>query len=347
MKKLGLFFALLFCCSAVFAASFKNIIFFGDSLSDDGNLYRVLKVIPASPPYYFGRFSNGPVWSEIVAADLKKQGIGSLNEAVGDAAVMLRGPFRDALPITLSAEIYNYLKDVGQADPTALYVIWIGANDYLDEQKEDPIDLVRDVTQGIQQSIEKLINAGAVNFLILNMPDLSRVPKASIDGNTARLGLLSEYHNTVLPQVLNDIQKHYPNVTFTQVDAYYFLNDLLDHPGKYSPTITNTTDPCWTGDYLSQQQYTAQDISYLNHELKINLPNDTHIQAISSGIMTSTVLSTAYQLHKLLAAGLQPCDDPSQYVFWDKVHPTTVVHQLLAQIVENALTNQIAGTKSF
>ena len=40
---------------------------FGDSNSDDGNAWRISgKVFPASPPYWQGRFGDGPVWSELL-----------------------------------------------------------------------------------------------------------------------------------------------------------------------------------------------------------------------------------------------------------------------------------------
>ncbi|HDV5785644.1 TPA: hypothetical protein RJD83_002616 [Legionella pneumophila] len=43
----------------------KNIVVFGDGLSDNGNLYAYTNHRrPASPAYYNGRFSNGPVWVE-------------------------------------------------------------------------------------------------------------------------------------------------------------------------------------------------------------------------------------------------------------------------------------------
>src|SRR4051812_23986271 len=40
---------------------------FGDSLSDNGNLYALTsRTQPASPPYYQGRFSNGPTFVELL-----------------------------------------------------------------------------------------------------------------------------------------------------------------------------------------------------------------------------------------------------------------------------------------
>src|SRR5258708_9793252 len=66
MKLVITFFILLFS-SLVQSNSLNNIVVFGDSLSDTGNLYKIYK-IPVSPPYYEGRFSNGPVWPEILIA---------------------------------------------------------------------------------------------------------------------------------------------------------------------------------------------------------------------------------------------------------------------------------------
>ncbi|MEH1830786.1 MAG: hypothetical protein V7L29_01550 [Nostoc sp.] len=44
------------------AASFDQLYVFGDSLSDTGNIYNATgKTYPQSPPYFEGRFSDGPL----------------------------------------------------------------------------------------------------------------------------------------------------------------------------------------------------------------------------------------------------------------------------------------------
>src|SRR3990167_8742674 len=51
---------------------YRDMIFFGDSLTDNGNFYKkTLKFIPKSPPYQEGRFSNGPTRAELVAEHYK------------------------------------------------------------------------------------------------------------------------------------------------------------------------------------------------------------------------------------------------------------------------------------
>ncbi len=50
------------------ADSFSAVFVYGDSLSDNGNLHSAVGLPP--PPYYNGRFSNGPVAVEQLAAQL-------------------------------------------------------------------------------------------------------------------------------------------------------------------------------------------------------------------------------------------------------------------------------------
>src|SRR6188472_2981783 len=68
MKLLATLGALLFS-GFVTATPLHNMVVFGDSLSDNGNLYEFMKhQLPQDPPYFAGRFSNGPVWVEHLVA---------------------------------------------------------------------------------------------------------------------------------------------------------------------------------------------------------------------------------------------------------------------------------------
>ncbi|MFM2422855.1 MAG: hypothetical protein RL291_1385, partial [Pseudomonadota bacterium] len=66
-----------------------RIVTFGDSLSDNGNLF-ALSGFPA-PPYFAGRFSNGQTWTEILSGGSQGQtfvtGVttGNVNLAFGGA----------------------------------------------------------------------------------------------------------------------------------------------------------------------------------------------------------------------------------------------------------------------
>ena len=65
------------------AQSYDRLVVFGDSLSDNGNLYLASGgTQPPSPPYYQGRFSSGPVFTELLgfnAANFNGPVTGSIN----------------------------------------------------------------------------------------------------------------------------------------------------------------------------------------------------------------------------------------------------------------------------
>ena len=52
-------------------APISQVISFGDSLSDTGNLFELTSgAIPPEPLYFDGRTTNGPVWVELLSIDL-------------------------------------------------------------------------------------------------------------------------------------------------------------------------------------------------------------------------------------------------------------------------------------
>src|ERR1700722_9478309 len=82
----------LFAGSAVLAHadSFNAIYAFGDSLSDVGNAFIGSHGTIPGPPYSNGRFSNGPVWVQDLAASLNLPALtpslkGGTDYAVGSA----------------------------------------------------------------------------------------------------------------------------------------------------------------------------------------------------------------------------------------------------------------------
>jgi len=67
--------------------AFSRIVMFGDSLSDTGKMYSKMRgYLPSSPPYYQGRFSNGPVWLEQLTRQFP--GLTIANEAEGGATAV-------------------------------------------------------------------------------------------------------------------------------------------------------------------------------------------------------------------------------------------------------------------
>ncbi len=102
--------------------AFNQIVFFGDSLSDNGNLFRIADgMLPKSPPYFQGRFSNGFVWSEIVAKQyLNKYNVKSKNYAIGGETVLPQ----DFPPFTLTQSISDYLLENFLEDKSQPYLLF-------------------------------------------------------------------------------------------------------------------------------------------------------------------------------------------------------------------------------
>ncbi len=344
MKKWILLLA-LFCCTSVFANPINKIIFFGDSLTDTGNLYKYdSHIMPKDPPYFQGRFSNNKVWTDYLGdyyRDTFK--INYDNYAVGGATVVLRAPWKGCLPVSLSEEIDDYLMPYHSSPKNradTLFVIMMGANDYDSEKIQDVNSLTDDVVNKLNVDIKKLINNGAQHFLILDVPDLSKTPRILKDPTqSSRLASVSRLHHDKLMHSLDVLKSQYPNLTFNFISIYEFFNDLITNLDKYNQKynthLTDATTSCWTGDYTLK--YADED--KLNSVLQ-NLKPKQDIHAMTQYILNSPSLAEAYKVGRLQALGVLPCTNPDMHIFWDEIHPTTVVHRIFASFIEEKLATE-------
>lgn len=275
------------------AATFTQMFVFGDSLSDTGNLYSqtsslipFLSVgLPASPPYA-QKFSNDDLWVEYLADELVPgpAALSTTNYAVGGATTgdfNVINDFDDILPFPvipdfngLQEQVFaSYLSLNPVIDPDALYTLWAGANDYLGGGVSDPTVPI----SNLEAAIDGFVAAGVKNLLVLNLPDLGRLPVALADpSRSAALTALSTQHNALLSQVVADVSQ----VTLFDV------NGLFDQVLAGGFGFSNVTDPC--------------------------------LQGFVAPIPGLTGL---------------PCDNPSEFLFWDNIHPTTRAHGQIAEAV--------------
>ena len=136
-------------------ARHSQLIVFGDSLTDTGNLYSLIG-IPPDPPYYQGRSSNGPLWVEYIAPQLKLNSDVVVNHAWVGAKTGRENVFDDLpLPPTVSLpgllDAVDMFSASGEVDPKALYIVWIGSNDLL--------ELPENTDAAIQQGALNIIEA--------------------------------------------------------------------------------------------------------------------------------------------------------------------------------------------
>lgn len=239
----GLFFSSVLFPLQATAQDSQQLYVFGDSLSDTGNLYNATGgTIPPSPPYSQGRFSNDRLWVEYLAADL---GATSTNFAFGGATTGSNNtiPIPDSLPIPplpgLEQQITSFQAANPIANPDALYVIWAGANDYLGGGVVDPSVPVNNLSG----AITTLAESGAENFLVVNLPDLGKIPGTSNSPQASSLSTLTSLHNSNLDTSLDALSTSY-GIDIYDLDVSSLFAAAIAQPAKYG--FTNVTDACLT-----------------------------------------------------------------------------------------------------
>lgn len=323
-----------------FASPIKHIVFFGDSLTDNGNLHAIISIMPKTPPYYVGRFSNGPVWSDKVSQYfLSKYAIPSANYAVGGATVELLNPFAGNLPYILSQEVDRYLfNNLFRNKDDTLFIIWIGANDYTGGRK-DVEGATTTVVNKIMDTVTRIAKQGGKYFLILNLPDLSKIPYAKTIPFADNLRVLSSMHNLKLSKAIAAFEKAKPNLNIVYFDIANIFEDLHQNTEKYNQTygkhFTNLIESCWKGGYTLHSHEEKNSLkAQLRKTLQLPIIKPQQIiDRTARHLFKDTAMLTVYEVGQMAAAGITPCDHPNEYLFWDKVHPTTDVHDIVGQLV--------------
>ena len=113
---------------------FDNLVIFGDSYTDTGNVYKISDhTWPLSPPYYYGRFSNGPNWvDQLKARKISNYAYGSATTDNGFVQGLAKFGTIPIPGIRQQIGIYLNKTSLNQVDFTrTLYIIWAGGNDFI------------------------------------------------------------------------------------------------------------------------------------------------------------------------------------------------------------------------
>src|SRR5262245_57435322 len=175
----------------------STLVVFGDSLSDNGNLFNLIGI--PQPPAWEGRASNGPTYAEQLASFLhmRLDDRAFAGAEASDASPPLTinpstgQPFPPNLPINLSNQIAGYLADLNgkEAPDGTTALIHIGSNDYqaflfsdLPKTPQEVQSLVAGVVGSIDQAITTLTNAGVEHIILFTQPDFAFTPNAQAAG---------------------------------------------------------------------------------------------------------------------------------------------------------------------
>ncbi|MDF5715256.1 MAG: SGNH/GDSL hydrolase family protein [Rhizonema sp. NSF051] len=275
----------------VSAQNYDEIYVFGDSLSDSGNVFNdTAGIIPPSPTYFDGRFSNGPIWVEYLAKDLGLTFNPSTDFAVGGATTGFDNIGLAGLP-GLQQELNSFTAVNKSADPNALYILWAGTNDDLDYLSGGVPNSSESVAN-LSRAITTLAADGAKNIMVVNLPDLGKFPVTGGNHQISNaLSAFSDTHNSELSATENFLSQNLsPEINLIPLDVNSLFNRIIGAPGDFG--LTNVTNSC--------------------------LPRD--LSVVSIAVPTQPVACT-----------------PDKFLFWDEVHPTTTVHQLIGDLAFSAL----------
>lgn len=281
----------------------SSLVFFGDSLTDDGNLYDLSNGILSddireSISGDGGRVSNGPVWAEYVAtalgvtayynyavADGEAIGVRTLADVVtehgyeADLLVPIDDPSLD-IDINLGGQVDRFTADfAGQDLGEMTAVIMIGGNDFLEldpTRSETPIadilTLLDDIMQATLDAAIELADSGVGSVVICTLPTAEFFPLvASASPVVADLldGLV-DYYNDALAYEIIGLMGDY-SITF--LDMNVITASIAEDPagfGLTEPYTDTLTDPA-----------------------------------------------------------LDPDVDPDDVAFWDDIHPSTSTHAIM------------------
>lgn len=230
-----------------------NLFAFGDSLSDTGNIFRATaNLFPPSPPYSNGRFSNGSLAIETLAEQLGFTLTENTNFALGGARSDRTNNFDTILPGFLP-KIGGFLDQIDRfkkqssalgAGAEDLYVIWVGANDFLN-QTTGSNTLINTVVNNIVSGVTSLAQSGAKNIVVAQTPNLGRVPQSLDRGLLEPLTQTSIAFNAALASTLTALELSLRGTNLILTDLFSLGEEISQNPSAFG--FANVTTPYLNG----------------------------------------------------------------------------------------------------
>lgn len=293
----------------VHPARISRLVIFGDSYSDNGNTYRLTRhLLPLSPPYYKGHFTDGPMWNAYLIDLLEKaqkNKIRLTNYAFGSGMVLKnnvvtvkteKGPETFHIP-DLSQEVFLYTLDPSHALDETLFVLYMGSVDLaLMPEGVDENGFAQEVLSTVVAQIHRLVEEGAKHIVVFNIHDFTRSPVWVTRANTYA-------------------QKH-PDVT---ADSYLSTRRTLIQ--QYNAALQKAVQAIPQVRYFDI--HAVFDEVFDTAVAEKNKEHITHLAKPCLNADSNTV-----------------CKNPENYLFFDAVHPSAAFEKIVAERLSLFLKNK-------
>lgn len=241
--------------SAASAQTYSRLVVFGDSLSDNGNLYAASGgTQPPSPPYFQGRFSTGPVFTELLGFTVGRSAAGapvtgSINYAYGGARTD-----SSAFPPGMRNQLLAYTTAGGTFGSNDLVSVLGGANNIFQGLpaagvSPNPQGAIAPVSLAAASDINFIVNsvatAGAGTIMVVNLPKLSLTPQFRTSPAAPLADFAVTTFNGALSTGLFATAAARPNTNIILVDLFKAGDVIAANPSAFG--ITNVTDACFNG----------------------------------------------------------------------------------------------------
>jgi outer membrane lipase/esterase len=233
------------CSGAVAqAAPFTSFWALGDSLSDDGNTFeRSGGTEPPSPPYFDGRFSNGPVWSEYIAGTFQAKGRAAGNFAFGGASAL---PNPESPVPTLGQQVQLFgSSTAGLLGRRPVVSLWAGSNDLIfgGIPTGTAVATGRAAATAVADSARALGAFGVRDVTLFTLADLGGTPRYNLSPDArekARATRGTNAFNATLDRQIGALEAEGINVI--RIDTHRLFNQLLANPERFG--VRDATFPC-------------------------------------------------------------------------------------------------------
>lgn len=222
---------------------FNDVIVFGDSYSDTGNVYNQLtsQTYPISPPYYQGRYSNGPNWVDRLQVHRKKSY--AYGSATTDNNLVIGLTKFNTIQVPgIRQQVATYLSETRSnkvKSHNRVHIIWGIGNNFVFQPTISPVASVN----SLMDSVKALLDAGVKNLVVFNGQPANLLPYSLLTNTVAQASALTAFINANIPANLLTIKSNYPKAKIHLFDVNTLLTNVVSNTA--SVTFANTVAACW------------------------------------------------------------------------------------------------------